>query len=217
MRNYLVGVIENYPLYRPGIKLTLEATDCIKVIGIGKNAYDLAIQLDGIIPHIIVIDMFHCNKGGISLIKITKHLFPSVPLLLITTYEYSVYFSDYLKNGSKGFIFPTDNTEEFIKAITDICDGKEHFRDSMKILIGDKKANNTDFHLHDLYTDLLTGREMEVLNLFCDGLTHKQIGMKLFISARTVETHKRNIMSKLKVKTSAEMIKCATWYLYSTS
>lgn len=211
-----IAIIENYALFSSGIKSLLHAADDIVVIAEGISPETLSLQLYHKTPDIILIDMMHCSNAGLNTIKKTKNFFPNTPLLLITNHDFSECFKDYLKYGTKGFIFTDDKPEDLVFAIKNICLGKEHFggklSPKLSVIQLPKKSRG-----RPPGDNPLTGREIDVLKLFCDGLTYKEIGHKLFISARTVETHKKNIMSKLKVSTRAEMIKYATRNHFTTS
>ncbi len=211
-----IAILENYALFSSGIKSLLHAADDLEVIAEGINPESLSLHLFHKIPDIILIDMMHCTNAGLSTVKKTKNYFPKIPLLLITNHDYSECFKDYLKYGTKGFIFTDDKPEELVSAIKNICLGKVHFGKKvykkLAVIKLPKKLRG-----RPPGDASLTNREIDVLKLFCDGLTYKEIGKKLYISARTVETHKNNIMNKLKVSTRAEMIKYATRNHFTTS
>jgi DNA-binding NarL/FixJ family response regulator len=213
-----IGIIENYALFSPGIKACLEASEGNKVVAVAKNVDGLTKQLNGEEPDIILIDVLNCSNAGINTVKTAVKIFPGVPLLLITAREFSECFKDYIDFGTKGFVYADDTPEELNRAIQVICSGKEFFKeyvirywiDACGKAVKKSKGSKT-------IKNKLTGREIEVLKLFCDGLTYREIGKKLFISHRTVETHKNNILKKLKLKSKAEMIKYATRNNYTTN
>ncbi len=206
-----IGIIENYALFSSGLKTDLEALDGNEVVATGKNADDLTKQLNGNEPDIILIDVLNCPNAGITTVKDAKKIFPGVPLLLITAREYSECFKEYIDFGTKGFVYADDSPEELSKAIQIVCSGKEFFKEYViKYWIdADSKAIKKNKR-RKFKESPLSPREIEIVKLFCDGLTYREIGKKLFISHRTVETHKNNILKKLKLKSKAEMIKYAT-------
>jgi DNA-binding NarL/FixJ family response regulator len=204
-----IGIIEQYVLFSSSLKAYLETSNEYDIIGIGSDVEELEKNFNGTKPDIILIDILHCQSRGMKMMQKTKKLFPDVPLLLITGHDYSECFTEYLKCGAKGFVFTDSTPDNLIKAIQAICDGKEYFREDISKyrLVGDvtqisKRRRKKEKPLSE--------REIEIAKLFCDGLTYREIGKKLFISHRTVETHKNNILKKLKLKTKAEMIKYTT-------
>jgi DNA-binding NarL/FixJ family response regulator len=200
-----IAILENYALFSSGFRSLLEGNSELEVICEGENPESLRKSLNDEKPHLIIIDMLHCSNAGYMIIKKTHEYFPDIPLILITSREYSDCFTDYLRFGVKGFVFENDSTVDLFSAIKNICLGKIHFKNKMKSFTGDhtKKQNGQK-------NDVLTRRELDVLKLFSDGLTYKEVGLKLFISPRTVESHKQNIMAKLNLNSTAEMIKYAT-------
>lgn len=213
-----IGLIENFTLISSSLKTELETIDEYEVVGTGKNVDDLTKQLNGDEPDIILIDVLNCHNAGITTVKDAKKTFPGVPLILITAREYSECFKEYIDFGTKGFVYADDSPDELNKAIQVVCSGKEFFKeyvinywiDADSEAIKKSKGRKTK-------EKSLSLRETEIIKLFCDGLTYREIGKKLFISHRTVETHKNNILKKLKLKSKAEMIKYATRNNYTTN
>ena len=145
------------------------------------------------------------------MVKNTTRVFPGVPLLLIIAREYSECFKDYIDFGTKGFVYADDSPDELNKAIQVVCSGKEFFKEYViKYWIDADSKTIKKTKRRKSKTNSLSPREIEIVKLFCDGLTYREIGKKLFISHRTVETHKNNILKKLKLKSKSEMIKYAT-------
>ncbi len=196
-----IAILESYALYSSGIKSLLTVSDDMEVIAEGVNVESLAGKLHNKAPDIILIDLLHCFNSGPSTVKKTRKHFPDVPLLLITRYEHSKSFPEYLAIGANGFVFIHEGPGKLLNSIRLLCDGKISIKN-------DDIGENVKNLLKD--NPVLTEREINVLKLFCNGLTYKQIGEKLYISPRTVESHKKNILSKLKVSSTAEMIKYAS-------
>ncbi len=206
-----IGIIENYALFSCGLKTDLEAIEGNKVVATGKNADDLTRKLNGDEPDIILIDVLNFQNAGITTVKNARSIFPGVPLLLIIAREFSECFKDYIDFGTKGFVYADDSPDELSKAIQVICSGKEFFKEYViKYWIDADSKTINKTKRRKTKEKSLSLRETEIIKLFCDGLTYREIGKKLFISHRTVETHKNNILKKLKLKSKAELIKYAT-------
>ena len=201
-----IAIIENYPLFSAGIKALLNNLNETEIVAEAGNADELPQKLGKIVPNVIMVDMLHSENYGLKLLKKVKRFYPKVPILIITSPDYADSFEDYIRLGIKGFIFSTADSEELIKAIVKLKDGEEYFRkDVLKIL---KSAIQS--HKYGSKTRRkLSDREISVLKLFSRGLSYKEIGVSLNISPRTVETHKNNILAKLKLSSTADMIKYA--------
>ena len=186
-------------MFSSGLKSLLNACDEMEVIAEGISPETLAMHLYHKTPDIILINMLHCNNAGIRTVKRIKKYFPDVPLLLITSKDFTDCFTDYINLGARGFVFSDDSVETLIESIKQLCIGKIYFQET--------QANNISLENRK---NILTDRELDVLKLFCNGLTYKEIGKTLYISPRTVESHKKNILVKLKISSTAEMVKYAT-------
>lgn len=172
------------------------------VIAEGASPESLSLQLHNKTPDIILINLLHCYNAGYKTVKKIKKNFPDVPMLLITSHDFSDCFQDYIALGAKGFVFTNDSPEGLIQSIKSLCDGKMYLQK--------ENLDKTTAHERKVKNSILSDREMDVLKLFCNGLTYKEIGEKLYISPRTVESHKKNILAKLNVSSTAEMVKYAT-------
>lgn len=212
-----IALLENYSLFGSGIKSLLAVTKEFKVVAEGASADSLVLQLRNEIPDVIVIDMLHCYNAGVKTVKKTRKYFPRVPLLLITSEDYFECFNDYLRFGVKGFVFKNDSPDDLVSAIKKLHSGKMYFRKNVRKVFSDVSSFTKPLRGIHQREQLLTEREIAVLKLFCDGLTYKEVGVKLFISPRTVESHKKNIMTKLNVASTAEMIKYATRNRFTTN
>lgn len=197
-----IAILESFALFSSGIKSLLHTSDEMEVIAEGISPETLLLQLHNQTPDIILIDLLHCFNAGLKTVKKTRKLFPHVPFLLITNTDFSECFTDYRSLGAKGFIYTHDSPEVLIDSIKSLCNGKMYFKN------GNQTENSLADHL--MKNHFLSDREVDVLKLFCNGLTYKEIGKKLYISPRTVESHKKNILAKLNVSSTAEMIKYAT-------
>jgi DNA-binding NarL/FixJ family response regulator len=198
-----IAIIEKYALFSSGIKSMLNLSDDLEVIAEGASPDVLFLLLQDQIPDIILIDMLHWVNDGIKTVKATRTIFPDIPFLLITSIDFTDCFQDYLELGVKGFVYNTDSPSALIESLKKICIGEHK-------LNYENNSVETIQKNHHLKKIILTDRETEVLKLFCSGFTYREIGEKLFISHRTVESHKKNILSKLNITSTAEMVKYAT-------
>ncbi len=205
-----IALLENYSLFSSGIKPVLSEINHFEIIAEAKIIDKFLIQLgkkDRL--DVIIFDIIHCQDEGLKQLKKINRSFSKIPILLIVSEEYTYCFEEYIALGVRGFVFHDSSPEILIKAINKLKNGEDHFRKNVWFLLTDfirshkavKSVNGKKF--------ILTKREVSVVKLFCDGLTYKEIGSNLNISPRTVETHKKNIQTKLKVKSTAEMVKFA--------
>jgi DNA-binding NarL/FixJ family response regulator len=207
--NCKVVIFESYPLFSSGIKSALNASGTIEVSGEASTIEQLLKLLPKANPNIIIFDILHCVNAGLKPLRKIARKFPHIPVLLIVSDEYADCFDAYLRLGVKGFVFKDDTSAELIQAIKNIYAGRDHFGNQVRTFFKESLQNNRQDIASQQSNHSLTDRETSVLKLFCGGLTYKEIGNKLCISPRTVETHKKNILSKLKVKSTVDMVKYA--------
>ncbi|HYQ56850.1 MAG TPA: response regulator transcription factor [Draconibacterium sp.] len=201
-----VAILDSFTLFSSAIESILKDTHKCDIIIQAKDCDDLLKQLKGVALDVIIIDVIHGDNSGMRNIKKVRRNYRKVPVLLILNENYSDYIEEYIRLGVKGFVFSDANRNDLVEAIKRLKNGGEFFRtkvwDMFKTAIQKRKYKRKEDHV-------LTDREVAVLKLFTNGLTYKEIGMKLNISPRTVETHKRNILSKLKINTTADMVRYA--------
>ncbi|KOH43424.1 response regulator transcription factor [Sunxiuqinia dokdonensis] len=207
--NCRVVIFESYPLFSSGMKTILGASNTIEVTGEATSIDHLLHLIQDTYPTIIVFDIIHCVNAGIKPLRKIARKFPHIPLLLIVGEEYADCFDTYIRLGVKGFVFKDDSPAEFIRAIKEVCSGHDHFRNQVRSYFQESLQSNRKDRASKQSNHSLTDRETSVLKLFCRGLTYKEIGHQLSISPRTVETHKQNILSKLRVKSTVDMVKYA--------
>jgi DNA-binding NarL/FixJ family response regulator len=203
-----VAILENYALFSSGIKSLLKETKEFEIVAEARNAYELLPFMEEERPDVLIMDIIHCENAGIKQLKKIRRKFPGIPILLITSHDFADCFEEHLRIGVKGFVFKDDSSSELVRAVKKLFGGEEYF-----CHCNSKGFKTPDRHKSDQsaikWESILTDREVSVLKLFCRGFSYKEIAASLFISPRTVETHKKNILSKLKVGSTAEMVKYA--------
>lgn len=204
-----IAIVDRFPLYSSGLKSILAEEEDFHIVAEAENEEELRRKLTDTLPDVIVIDILHCTNAGIHLLKRIKKYFPETPLLLITSEEFKDCFGDYLSFGVKGFVYNNDTEEDLIASVKKLANGEEHYRRKIWQILNKKIRSGEPIRYNERKKHILTPREISVLKLLCEGNTFKEVGAQLFISPRTVETHKKNIMQKMEVNSLAAMIKYA--------
>jgi DNA-binding NarL/FixJ family response regulator len=204
-----IALLENYSLYGSGIRSILAETKEFDVVAEVKEASELLTQLQTVKPDVIIMDIIHCESDGIKPLKKIGRSYSRVPVLLIVSDEYACNFEDYIAQGVKGFIFNDAGPEQLVQAVKTLKKGEDYFSPKVWQLLKDYLRTHKNQKEQNGKSTLLTKREISVLKLFCKGFSYKEIAADLDISPRTVETHKKNITTKLKIKSTAEMIQYA--------
>ena len=202
-----IAIIESYALFSSGIKKILNEIDDFDVVIDIENSESLQQYHNDISPNVIVFDILNYSDGGIKSIKNVRRLYPRTPLLLIVSENDGSYFEEYIHLGVKGLLLNSAGSDELIQAIHNLEDGEDYFNlDIWNIIKDNLRAGNTSTR-SSKPKNILSDRETDVARLFCEGLSYKEIGKRLNISPRTVESHRNNILAKLELDSLTDLIK----------
>ena len=204
-----IAIFENYNLFSSGLRSVLAEQNEFEIVLSANSINDLLSDIEKKSPDILLFDIMHCDNGGIRLIRRVIRKYPDLPVVLLTSMQFSDCFTDHVKLGVKGFVFESETPEDLKSAIRKIISGSTYLPREMQKWLMEISPSGKQNALVIRKKNSLTDREISILKLFCQGLTYKEIGKKLFISPRTVETHKKNILTKLRLKSTAEMVKYA--------
>lgn len=208
-----VILVENALMFRIGIKILLEKGRNLEYIGDVQDGEELLKAIEKKTPDVVIFDGIFTPKKAVPAIKTLVSHHPSIPFLVITELKGFKNLEKYLKLGAKALIFSDATDEELLGAINMAAQGYEYY--TVRIV---RNISNLLHHyferrdFEDNFFDGLSKREKEVLELFAQGKSYKEISVLLNISIRTVETHKKNIMSKLKLQSTADIVKYALKY-----
>lgn len=202
-----IAIIESCTLFSSGITKLLNEVEDFKVVGEVENVEQIHLHLGEIIPDVIVFNILHHSNGAVRSIKTIRHSFPKSNLLLIVSEEHGFYFEEYIHLGVRGLILKNSTPTQLIKAIHKLKNDGDFFRSDIWNILKENIRSGKSGFLSPKLKPKLSDRETDVAKLFCEGLTYKEIGDRLNISPRTVETHKNNILSKLNLNSLADIIK----------
>ena len=174
------------------------------MVGEAENANGLWEILDQKKVHIVLIDISLPDMNGIEIISTAKEKYENVRFIALTMHAEGQYVIQAVKSGAHGYLIKNADEQELITAIKQVALGQKYFNSEIsQLMITDMAIEGDESRKR------LSDREKEVLLLVSDGKTTKEIAEELFVSSRTVETHRVNIMKKLKVQNTAELIKKA--------
>lgn len=199
-------IIDDYNIFRRGLKLLLEKNNDFEVVGEALNGKELFELLEKVKPDVIVMDVMLPEKSVVSIAKKLNKEFPFIPFIIITVSVIEHTILECIMNGAKGLIWRESTPEELIHAIKIVASGGSYLQVSN--FVNNIPENNSPAGKEFLngHRSQLSDREIEILKLIARGFSYKQIAKKLFISPRTVEAHKSNILSKLGLKSKAQAI-----------
>jgi DNA-binding NarL/FixJ family response regulator len=214
---YRIVLADDHVMFRQGIKNILEKDKGLEVIGEAGDGLKLLELLNKVIPDMIILDISMPNLRGIEATQEIKMILPEVKVLILSMHKDKEFVYSAISAGAEGYLLKEDADTELFAAIEKI---RQEGRYISPLLLGDLTDELFQAHHKGQLTpriEPLTTREREVLKLIAEGTSNKEIADLLFISVRTVENHRANIMSKLNIKSTANLIKYAIRKGYTSS
>jgi DNA-binding NarL/FixJ family response regulator len=196
-----VFIVDDHYLVIEGIRSLLQNEKNIEWMGHAMNADSCLSFLNRQQPDVILMDINLPGTNGIELCKEVKSKYPSVFIIGLSTFNQQSFIQKMMDNGASGYVLKNVTQEELVMALETVVKGKIYLSDEAAITLRNKVNDQIP---------ILTRRELEVLELIANGMTNNEIAEKLFISVTTVDTHRKNLLSKLEAKNVASMIKIAT-------
>ena len=201
-----VVLADDHSVVRKGIKMLISGDEDIEILGEAASGTEALQMVKSLEPNIIITDISMPGMSGIELAEKIKTEYPSTKVLVLSTHNDEEYILRSFEAGALGYLPKDTEEDEFLAAIKTVADGDVFYTNEVsniltKSLIKQKRSFDD--------TRDLTEREKEILKLIVEGLSNKEIGDKLFISVRTVDTHRRNIMDKIEAKNTAELVRKA--------
>jgi two-component system response regulator NreC len=202
-----VLIAEDHVMVRQGFMVLLNAQPDIEVIGEAADGNEMVELAENLRPDVVLADISMPNLNGIEATKLIHQRYPDMPVVMITIHTSSSYVIRALRNGARGYVVKNDDFQHVIQAIKTVSLGQRYLSSQVSEQIIDAVISGTslDYNLDER----ISIREREILQLIAEGNTNSQIAKKLVISARTVETHRTNIMRKLELTSQIDILRYA--------
>lgn len=201
-----VLLAEDHTIVRQGLRMVLEAQPDITVIGEVEDGFKVADECAQLRPHVVLLDLGLPGLHGLEIIRQVTRRSPAARIVVLSMHAREEYVLGALSNGAAGYLVKGCDTKELVAAIRTVAAGGRHV--SADAELRHEGTGRAATPTSDAYTTL-TQREREVLHLMAEGLQNAQIGERLFISSRTVETHRANVMRKLQLRNQTEIVRYA--------
>lgn len=193
--------VDDHEIFRLGLISILHKIPSIKVIGDVENGVHLFNLLKQNVPDIIFMDIDLGDENGIDVTRKVLAKYPNVMVLAITSSDEIRYFNEMIEAGAVGFLLKNIREAELKVAIQEVLEGNMYF--SKEFLIIARQLNPVQKKSKNYQ---ISDREKEVLRLICQGYSNQEISDHLILSVHTVDAHRRNLLSKLNARNTAEMI-----------
>ncbi len=203
-----VVLADDHQLFRNGLRAMLEASGFINIVGEASHGSVLLTVLASQPTDIVLLDISMPQPSGdltsgIDLLPIIRDRFPQVKCIMLTMHADVQYVLRSLKQGADGYLLKDTDETELKTAIQEVYEGKKYFKNKISDLIVANLSGDTKPET------LLSEREIQIVRLVAEGKITKEIADQLYVSVRTIETHRSRIMKKLGVANTAEMIRLA--------
>lgn len=204
-RPITIAIVDDHPIVLEGLqRILLENFNVHKILQYHSGEEMISfLESQQEFPDIILLDISLPGKSGIETCRNIKKMAPHINIIGFSNHAQRSMVMQMLQNGASGYILKNAMASEVIECIQEVIEGKISFSKEIIAIM----AQPSQLSLKTI--PRLTKREKEILKMIADGKTSMDIGEKLFISAATVETHRRNLMQKLEVKNVAMLIKVA--------
>lgn len=212
MNRIKVLLVDDHALVRDSIAIRLAQTGDIQVVGRLSSGEELIGSVKDLQPDIIVMDIFLRGISGIEATRWVKERSSNIKIVLLSLEVNKELLRSGIQCGIDGYLSKNTETDNLIQAIRQIYGGKSYFDDAIVRLVFEdfyaSQRNEQQKNKSRLRAQL-TKREMEVLSLIVAGKSYSEIGEELYISTKTVDTHKTHILDKLGLKNTVELVKYA--------
>lgn len=210
MSTIKVAIVDDHQIVRDGIKSLLQNESDIEIVAEAKCGDTITEMIVSSQPEVILMDISLPGKSGIELCSYIMENHESINVLILSMYMNEEFILNAIKAGAKGYLPKNTSKPELLEAIKAVHKGEEYYNENVSQMILKSYVKNIKQENENQNpTETLSKRELEILKLFAEGQTNQEIADTLFISIRTVESHKSHIMQKLNLKSSVDLVKYA--------
>ena len=200
-----VVLADDHPVARGGIKSLINNSGHIEVIGEASDGEEALSLVRRKKPDVLISDISMSGHNGIELAQIVSHECPQTKVLVLSMHDEPEYILKAYEAGALGYLPKNSNETELIEGVNVINSGQKHLTPTVSQILAQGMISDRSDSSTVKYN--LTKREHEILGMLVDGMSNKQIAADLFVSIRTVDTHRTNIMKKLGVKNAADLVR----------
>jgi DNA-binding NarL/FixJ family response regulator len=205
MKELNIFLTDDHQIIIDGLRLLINSVEGMQVIGDANNGKEAIELLEVLDADVVLMDIDMPVMNGLDATKAIKTRHHNIKVIILSMHCDSGMVKELIGIGADGYVLKNASKEELIQAITKVASGQQYFSTDVTLSLLNKNASVSASKL-DVE---LTNRELEILKLIADGFSNKEIGEQLFISHRTVDTHRTNLMKKLNVNNIAGLVSFA--------
>ncbi len=215
MKKTRIMIADDHSVVRSGLRSLLQSSPDFSVIAEASDGEEAVVLAERHKPDVVVMDISMPKLNGIEATAVMKQNNPDVKIIILTVHEDEEYVYQMLKAGASGYVLKSAGKKEIFAAIESALGGERFFSPSVSRLIiegfinRDKEQQNLPQEQQNHPKQQLTKREIEVLQYIAQGYTNRKIAETLFLSIRTINTHRTNLMQKLDIHDTARLVRYA--------
>lgn len=202
MKKISLFIVDDHYMVIEGIRSLIQHDPDIEFAGHASTASSCLAFLQNNQPDVILMDISLPDQSGVDLCREVKNLYPFTRVIGLSTFNQHSFISRMMDNGASGYLLKNASKQEITTAVRKVMTGQKHL--SYEALLTIKHTEDVQAGI-----PILTRREKEILEMIAEGMTNPEIAEKLFVSVSTVDTHRKNLLTKFKVKNTASLIKIA--------
>ena len=206
MKTINVAIADDHALFRMGLAALLGDEPDIDVVLEAGNGEDLLNRINGIPADVILMDVEMPGMGGLEATLKMREKHPDMRVVMLSAHNDPSTVLLAIENGARGYLLKHSRPEEVIDAVRTVMQNGFCFNQDISLMLLRGISQKEKFQSHFNPVVQLTDRELEVLRLICKELTNTEIGEKLFLSPRTVESHRKNIMEKVGARNMVGLV-----------
>jgi DNA-binding NarL/FixJ family response regulator len=199
---------DDHPVVRKGLRALLEAEPDLRVAGEAADGIEAVKLTEQEKPDVLIVDWMMPGLGGLEVIRRVRDRSPRTRCVVLSMHANEAYVLEALKNGASGYVLKEESHAAMVEAVRAVTAGRRYLSPPLSEKIIERFLGGGEAAAEDSY-ERLTDREREVLHLAAEGRTNSEIADRLFVSPRTVETHRAHLMQKLGFKNQTELIRFA--------
>ena len=207
MEKIRLVIIDDHDMVRQGLESVISSFEEFDIIGTASSGKEGLQKVDDLLPDVVLTDIIMPDLNGIEVAKKIKRDYESVKVLMLSMEVSSEYIKSAFQNQVDGYLPKNADVKILIEAIRKIHQGEKYYSEKVKEYIFKYFVGEESLAVPKI--DQLSEREVQVLKMISNGVTNKNIGESLFISPKTVEAHRNNILKKLHLHSTADLVKFA--------
>ncbi len=207
-----VLIVDDHPLMREGVARWIQRAPELEVCGEAESASQAVSLAAKLKPDLVLTDISLTGRNGLELVKDLGALQPGLPVLVLSMHDESLYAGRSLRAGARGYIMKRAGGDRVIEAIREVLGGRIAVSPEMATMLLEEYSGRRTRSGRTALPNL-TDREFEILQLLGEARSNREIAGQLHLSPKTVETHRMNLMRKLKLKNAAELLRFALQYV----